>query len=672
MTQNSSPIANEHIGSKINMILNKMTLEQKFRILTSHGLHRFYSTRPIENLGINSFKMPDGPLGVAYHSSWKKNTRFPTTKALAASWNRSLAMAVGVAIAEEVRALNKHMILAPAVNIDRTPLNGRTFEYYSEDPFLTKEMAIQFVKGVQSLGVGACVKHFVANNQETNRRKVDAIIDERTLHEIYLRAFKEIIIHSEPYAVMACYNKVNGIYGCAHRELIRETLMQKWGFKGMVISDWFATSNVKSTADCVNAGLTLEMPWPKRYKTKNLKQSFANGEFSEALLDDLVRRNLRVFYLTGAIGNVKNLPSGSRNTPEHQKLARHVAEEGIVLLKNDGNLLPLDTGSIDSIHLDGPNLKKKFGKFLYGGSSAVVPPYEITPYDALARRLKDKVRIVKNPSNADISVIFAGLNHSLGMDSENRDRKTLKLPDKQIRLIYDTLDVNPNTIVVLISGSPITMNGWLERTPAILQAWYPGMEGGNAIANILFGEVSPSGKLPITFPMNIIDSPAHALDSPRTYPGDENNRVFYEEGILIGYRWFDAKGIMPLFPFGFGLSYTEFEIVDAFADKVSYDQESFIVNVNVRNTGQANGAEVIQLYSHQLEPTVPRPPNELVGFEKCPLAPDESVNLKIGINIQDLGYYDVDSHAWIVDRGQYELSVGNSSRNFIRTVQIEL
>ncbi len=672
MNLNSTPSSDEHRESLIEDLLSRMTLDEKFEILVSHGLRRFYSTGPIKRLAIGSFKMADGPLGVAYHSSWKKNTRFPATKALAATWNRSLALAMGVAIAEEVRALKRHMILAPGVNIDRTPLNGRTFEYYSEDPYLTKELAMQFVKGVQSLGVGACVKHFVANNQETDRRRIDAIIDERTLNEIYLRAFREIVINAEPLAVMACYNKVNGTYGCAHRKLIRETLMEQWGFKGMVISDWFATGNIKSTSDCVNAGLTLEMPWPKRYKIKNLRHAFDAGEFTQETLDDLVRRNLRAFFTTGVIGG-SSVPQGSRNTSEHQELARRIAEEGVVLLKNAGDLLPLNIDAIETLSLHGPNLRKKFGKLLYGGSSAVVPPYEVTALEGIKRHCKGRVRIVKEPSDADVSIVFAGLNHNRGGDSEFADRKSLELPKKQIDLIHSVLDRNPRTVVVLISGSPIAMNGWLERTPAVLEAWYPGMEGGTAIANILFGEVTPSGKLPITFPKQLNDSPAHASGSLRTFPGDEEERVHYEEGIFVGYRWFDAREIDPLFPFGFGLSYTQFEIVDITSNtNISDTKDSIILQIRVKNTGNRRGAEVIQVYANQTNPSVPRPPKELVGFEKCDLQPGETSTVTIEIKVKELGYYSTKLHGWTVDSDEYRLSIGNSSRSLHGTLQVEI
>ena len=350
---------------KARELLSRMTLKEKFQALTSPGIKRIYSTKPIKRLGIPSFRMTDGPLGVAYHSSgFTKCTRFPATISVAASWNRELARELGVAMAEEIRAVNRHMLLAPGVNIARTPVNGRTFEYFSEDPYLTKELAIPLVQGVQSLGVGACVKHYAANNQEIDRRSNNSVVDERTLHEIYLRAFREIVREADPWSIMGCYNKVNGVFGCENEYLIRDILMDRWGFKGFVMSDWFATRPIETAEGCINGGLSLEMPFPARYKQKTLMKSFEEGKFTEETLDDLVYRFLRVMFLTGAFEEPRTLPQGSRNTAEHQALAQRIAEEGMVLLKNQGNLLPLNLEDIDSVLLTGPNLKKRFGRVL--------------------------------------------------------------------------------------------------------------------------------------------------------------------------------------------------------------------------------------------------------------------------------------------------------------------
>jgi beta-glucosidase len=657
--------------AKAREILSRMTLKEKFQTLTSPGIRRLYSTKPIKRLGIPSFRVTDGPLGIAYHSSgFSKGTRFPATISVAAGWNRELARAMGVAVAEEIRAVNRHMLLAPGVNIARTPVNGRTFEYFSEDPYLTKELAIPLVQGVQSLGVGACIKHYAANNQEIDRRSNNSVVDERTLHEIYLRAFEEIVREADPWAVMGCYNKVNGVFGCENEYLIRDTLMAKWGFKGFVMSDWFATRPIETAEGCINGGLSLEMPFAARYKQKTLTKAFEEGKFTEETLDDLVYRFLRVVFLTGAFEERSALPQGSRNTAEHQDLAQRIAEEGMVLLKNQKNLLPLNLGDLDIVSLAGPNLKKKFGRILSGGSSAVVAPYEITPLKGMQEKLKGRVEIVSDASIADVAIIFVGLNHSKGMDSESSDRPDLQLPEEQIELINETARDNPNTIVVLIAGSPIAMDRWIEDVPVVLDAWFPGMEGGRAIANILFGDAYPSGKLPITFPQKLADSPAHHSGLPRNYPGDEEKNVQYEEGIFVGYRWFDEKEIAPLFPFGFGLGYTSFEFVDAHL--ISQTRDTLTVNVEVENTGERSGAEVVQVYSHHPQSSIERPPKELAGFEKVVLAPGERKTVPVLIKAHDLMFYDVDKHDWRLEPGEFELQVGNSSRNIHSKIMTEL
>ncbi|MFW9847422.1 MAG: beta-glucosidase, partial [Candidatus Thorarchaeota archaeon] len=619
--------------ARADSLLRKLTLKEKFMLLTSRGKHRIYSTEPIKRLNIPSFRLTDGPLGVAYHSSGlNRNTRFPATISIAASWNRELSREIGTAMGKEVRALARHILLAPGMNICRTPLNGRTFEYYSEDPYLTKELAIPFVQGVQSQRVGACLKHYAANNQETDRRSVSAEVDERTLHEVYLRAFREVVMEADPWSIMTCYNKVNGVYGSENKYLIREVLMERWGFKGFAMTDWFATRNIETAEGCVNAGLSLEMPWPIKYKLKSLETAHSEDKFTVEILDDLVRRYLRVMHLTGAFDEESNHPAGERNTRIHQNLARRAGEEGMVLLKNEQDLLPIDIGSIDKIALLGPNLKKKFGRMLYGGSSAVWPPYEITPLVGMEERLKGKIEIVQDAAAADIAIVFAGLNHKKGQDSEAGDRASLKLPEDQVQLIRETAHTNPNTIVVLIAGSPIAMDGWLEAVPVVLNAWYSGMEGGRAIANVLFGDVNPSGRLPLTFPRKLSDSPAHSTGDARTYPGVEK-KVYYEEGIYVGYRWFDEKDIEPLFPFGFGLSYTKFEHSNLRLNKhiLSGRDDTVIASIDVENIGDQPGSEVVQIYFNDAECSVPRPPKELAGFEKLRIEPGESRTLEVQV-----------------------------------------
>ncbi len=650
---------------KARDLIREMTLKEKFQILASHGYHRFYSTKPNQRLGIPSFKVTDGPLGVAYHSTRKKATRFPATIALAATWNRDLAREVGAAMGQEVRASGRHMLLAPGINIARTPLNGRTFEYFSEDPCLTREIAAPVVVGIQSEGVGACIKHYAANNQETDRGSSSSEIDERTLHETYLRAFEGVVKEADPWAVMSAYNKVNGVYCSGHEYLIREVLMKKWGFQGFVMTDWFATRPMKSTAQCINAGLSLEMPWPKIYKTSALEKAFEAGEFSEESLHDLIIRYLKVMYMTGAFADGPQSTPQAVSTIHNQAVARRVAEEGMVLLKNEGGLLPLDKK--DLVCIFGTHLKKKFGRLLYGGSSAVVPPQEVTPLEGMLRHKnvmpppQDRLRCVQG---AQACVVFVGLDHGRGKDSETRDRKRLELPDKQVKLIKEVALLGRPVVVVLIAGSPIAMSEWIDDVQAVLMAWYPGMEGGHAIADALFGTTNPSGKLPITFPARIEDSPAHSSGSPRTYPGDEEKRVWYDEGIYVGYRWFDKQGIEPLFPFGFGLSYTEFRLdyIQLEREILNSPEDTTVLEVAIENIGERPGAEVLQLYLENTNSRVERPPRELIGFEKVHLEPGERKAARITLKAGDLAFYDAESHNWIIEDRPHDVIIGNSSR----------
>ncbi|TET11321.1 MAG: glycosyl hydrolase, partial [Candidatus Thorarchaeota archaeon] len=598
------------IENRVNDLLSRLTLKEKFLLLTSHGRLRLYVTKPIKRLKIPSFKVTDGPLGAAMHSSgFKKNTRFPATVALAASWNRELMTEIGTAMGREVRAVGRHILLAPGMNIARTPLNGRTFEYFSEDPYLTKELAIPLVKGVQSQRIGACLKHYAANNQEIDRRNSSSEVDERTLQEIYLRAFRAVVKEADPWSVMTCYNMVNGVYGSENKYLVQEMLMDEWGFNGLVMTDWFASRNIETTEGCMNAGLTLEMPWPNKYKIKSLETAFREKKFSEETLDDRVRRNIRVMILTGLFDKSENLPKGSRNTPEHQNLARRAAEEGMVLLKNTEDILPLDIDNLKKMSLYGVNLRKKFGRLGYGGSSGVSPPYEITPLAGMTEKCRDKVKLVRNSTSTDVAIIFAGLNHGRGGDSESMDRESLHLDDEQVEEIKKVANDHPQTIVCLIAGSPIAMDEWIDDVEAVLLSWYGGMEAGHAIANVLFGNVNPSGKLPLTFPKRLEDSPAHSTSNPRNYPGDEEKRIYYDEGIFVGYRWFDNKKIEPLFPFGFGQSYTEFEFSTIHLNRqtIGKPEDVLLVEVDVTNIGERAGSEIIQVYARDVEASVDRP-----------------------------------------------------------------
>ena len=663
----------------VESLLGKLKLKEKFKLLTGYF---FFQTHTVPRLGIRTFKITDGPLGISQHSSFlRKNTYFPGGINLAAAWNRELAYECGEAIGKEARAIGRLCVLGPGINIGRTPFNGRTYEYYSEDPYLTKEMSIPFVKGVQSQKVAACPKHYVANNQETNRYTVSAEVDERTLHEIYLRAFKETVEEADPWTIMSSYNLVNSEYVHESSKLLKEILLEQWGFSGFVMTDWWATAEGDSKKKessrsppeiAIKAGLSLEMPKGHLYEQKRLIEAYKSKKFTEKDVDELIRRILRVYVKVGMFEKKKSLPKGERNTKKHQNLARKMSEEGIVLLKNLKNILPLDIEKIKKLAILGPNANKKFGKLLYGGAAAVTPPYEITALQGLKEKCKGKIQITEDQSDSDFVILFMGLNHDspkkmmsdetivegidFGNESEKMDRKKLELSESQLDLIDETVKINSKTIVVLINGSPVAMNGWIENVPAVLEVWYPGMEGGRAIANVLFGDVNPSGKLPMTFPKKIEDCPAHK--SERTFPGVDL-KVYYEEGIYVGYKHYDKENIEPLFPFGFGLSYTEFkfEEVNATNNKISAIHETININVKITNVGRRAGSEVIQVYSEDVKCSVNRPKRELVGFEK------ESKYFSIKIKGKDLAFYNPSESAWKLEKGEFVLHVGNSSRD---------
>ncbi|MHA1148522.1 MAG: glycoside hydrolase family 3 C-terminal domain-containing protein [Promethearchaeota archaeon] len=645
------------LEERVDDLINRLTLEEKISL--SSGVRLFY-TKKIKRLGIPNFKMTDGPHGVGATGTFfrGKYTGFPVGICRTATWNRNLAEKFGIAAAEEVRAAKRHCILGPGVNILRTPLCGRNFEYQTEDPFLNKEMVVPIIKGIQCQRISACVKHYAANNQEHNRFTVNAIISERALMEIYLPAFEAAVREAGVWSVMSCYNRVNGKYGAEHPYLLREKLLNEWGFKGFIVSDWFATRNIKDTAAAVKAGLTLEMPMAIIYKKKKLLNAIKAGKISEELLSENLKGFLKIMFLTGVFDDKDSLPKGCKNTPEHQTLARQIAEEGIVLLKNKDRILPLDINKIKRLAVIGPNAKKKhiFG----GGSSMQRPKYEITPFKGIKKKCKGKIQIIKEPSEADLVILVVGLNHKKHMDRENKDRLSLGLPDDQIDLINNTFQKNPKTIVVLVNGGPIAMEGWIDKVPAIVEAWYGGIEAGNALANVLFGDVNPSGKLPTTFPKKIEDSPAHA--SPETYPGDKD--VLYKEGIFVGYRHFDKENIEPLFPFGFGLSYTTFKYENLKLNSTSLSSENSLkISVDIANTGKRDGAEIVQLYIQDLECSVGRPIKELKGFDKIFLKTGEKKTIDFEIDKADLCFYDEKERIWKVENGEFKILIGSSSRD---------
>ncbi|MFX0075836.1 MAG: beta-glucosidase [Candidatus Hermodarchaeota archaeon] len=664
------PFMNENfdLEKRVEDLLSRLTLSEKFKLSAGRLM---WQTKPIKRLGVKSFTMYDGPHGVRPDTMGeKKSTYFPSAICRAATWDIELSYQFGRAIAEEVREVGAHMLLAPGINIQRTPMNGRTFEYQTEDPYLNKLLAVAAVKGIQSQRIAACVKHYICNNQETNRFTVSSEVSERALQEIYLPAFKATVQEADAWSFMTCYNKVNGIYGSENYNLLKERLMDSWGFRGFTVSDWNATA-FTSTEECVKAGLSLEMPTAKVYSNKIMTKAFEEGKFTLEDLNENIRRLLRVMFLVGLFDDQTKLPKGSRNTSDHQELARKIAEEGIVLLKNEGSILPLDIDSISKLAVIGPNAKFMLGRsdiLSGGGSSRNFPPYEVSPLEGLKQKCKKKIEIVENPLEADFTVIFVGLNHNLGMDAEGEDKKEFGLPLEQVNLIKNTIQMNPNTIIVLISGSPVAMDDWIEKVPCVVEAWYGGLEAGTALANILFGDVNPSGKLTMTFPRRLTDSPAHS--SKRSYPGDD--KVFYDEGIFVGYRHFDTKNIEPLFPFGYGLSYTAFSYDNLAIDKVNMKIDEMVkVSVNITNIGKRIGKEVVQLYVQDIESSIERPIKELKGFKKITLKPGQMETVVFELSKDDLSFYNPVENSWVVEKGLFKILIGSSSRDIRLEGEIE-
>jgi beta-glucosidase len=811
------------IRQRADDLLSKMTLREKVALLAGKDN---WQTVAIERLGIPSVVMTDGPHGVRTNRADAGRiigpaTSFPTGVSIAASWDVDLIERVGAALADETRAMGCDILLGPCVNIVRTPLAGRNFESYSEDPYLAGRIGVAYVKGVQSRGVGTSLKHYACNNQEFERFRGSSVVDERTLREIYLAQFETIVKEAQPWTVMCSYNRINGVYASENHYLLTEILRDEWGFEGVVVSDWGANH---TTVESVKGGLDIEMPGPARY--------YGGLLIDEALIDQSARRILSLIMQCGKLDDPARLPPGAVNTPEHQALARELAEESITLLKNDGNLLPLNPDRIKLMAVIGPNAAE--ARIGGGGSSFLEPPYRVSPLDALKTKVGSQIEIsyeqgcdnyvelpvlksdyltpargdghglwgeyfsspdfsgkphlervdpqldfwwfihpegehgssgqssirwtgklaapdtgrytfklsssgqgrlvvdgnvlidhpgglaarhqaelaapvqmeleagraydilvefvrptdeefaalrlmfayTPNPDEddrmaravslakeSDVAVIFAGMPE--GYETEGRDRPDMELPGAQAELIEAVVKANPNTVVVLNCGSPVTMP-WLEDVPAVVEAFYPGLEGGSATANVLLGQVNPSGKLPVTFPKRLQDTPAFG-----NYPGTKE--VHYGEGIFVGYRHYDQREVEPLFPFGHGLSYTTFEYGRITAPARAKIGEPVRLAVTVKNTGNTAGKEVVQVYVHDAQSSLIRPPKELKAFAKIALQPGESQNVSFVLDQRAFALYDPYRKAWIVEPGQFEILVGSSSRDIraIATINLE-
>jgi beta-glucosidase len=803
------------MSGRLEQLLSEMTLEEKISMVSGADA---WTTVPIERLGIPAIKVTDGPNGArgAYGSMGPTSACFPVGVALAATWNPDLVKQVGSALGEEVKSKGAHILLAPTVNIHRSPLAGRNFECYSEDPYLTSRMAVAYIQGLQSRGVGACIKHFVCNDSEFERRSISSEVGERPLHEIYLPPFRAALREAKPWAVMSSYNRINRVYASENGWLLRELLKGKWGFDGIVISDWGGTYSDAAA----EGGLDLEMPGPGVWMADRLLEAVRDGRVTEEVIDDKVRRLLRTIKRAGAFENPTLQPERADDRPEHRRLARKAAGEAVVLLKNDGGILPLEAEKLTSIAVIGPNAR--WAQIMGGGSSRVTPHYAVAPLDAiraraggalevsysigcanhrtlpslnpdwvrprdgtgrgftveffdsldlsgapvhttvtdrtrvnwqknflrdvtpgafsarfsgtltvpenggytfgttgagLSRLLIDGAVVVDNWSDrpadeqpwegtertaevsltagqpyqlvieysarkafdwtplrigclptvpadsigaaaalaarCDVAIVFAGLTDE--WESEGFDRVDMELPGDQVELIERVAAANPNTVVVLNVGSPLAMD-WLDRVPAVLQAWYTGQEAGNAIADVLFGDVNPSGRLPTSFPRRLKDNPAYI-----NYPG-ENGKVHYGEGLFVGYRYYDRKDIRPLFPFGYGLSYTTFGYRDLALSAAEYGPgEEIKVSVTVENTGTRAGQEVVQLYVRDLESRLVRPEKELKAFTKVALEAGETRTVTLTLDEEALAYYDPAQEGWVAEAGEFEVLVGRSA-----------
>lgn len=698
---------------RIEKLIKKMTLEEKVGLL--HGNSKFY-VAGVERLGIPEWSLSDGPHGVRAeinrhdwaYAGWTNDSAsyFPTGTAFAAAWNPELAYRRGEVLGEEARWRKKDVLLGPGVNIIRSPLCGRNFEYMSEDPYMNSVLAVAYIKGLQSRDVACSVKHFAVNNQETNRTTVDVECSERALREIYLPAFKAAVQEGGALTVMAAYNKFRGEFCAENNYLVRKILRNEWGFDGVYVTDWGAAH---STVPSMEAGLDLEMgtlidKYEDWYYANPLIEAVKSGKVPMSLVDEKVGDVLRVMIKTNVLDPKKRFGPGSMNTKEHQQATYDAAAEAIVLLKNQNNLLPLDFSSIKSLAVIGDNATRKHSN---GGlSSEIKAVYEVTPLEALRAKWGDKVDIrfaqgyeklstfVEGSNNgqssgtfssktqesdallkeavevartSDVALLVCGLNHDY--DTESFDRRNMDIPYGQVELIQEVVKANPRTIVVMIAGSPLNMAAVDICSPAIVWAWFNGMEGGNALVDVLSGKVNPSGKMPFTTPVSLDQSPAHALGN---FPG-RDLKVNYEEDILVGYRWFDTKGLPVVYPFGYGLSYTTFDYSNLNTDKETYDQADTIqATFTLTNTGDREGAEVAQLYVSDPVCSVMRPVKELKGFKKVFLKPGESRRITLDIPVSSLAFYSEAQSQFVVEPGEFILQLGASASDIKQRISVEV
>lgn len=699
------------LEERVEDALQRMTLEEKVGVL--HAQSKFCS-RGVQRLGIPELWTTDGPHGIRPEVLWDEWEQaawtndscvaFPALTALAATWNPELAELYGRSLGEEALYRGKDVVLGPGVNIYRTPLNGRNFEYMGEDPLLASRMVVPYIKGLQSNGVAACVKHYALNNNEVNRHTSNVIVDDRTLYEIYLPAFKAAVTEGGAWSIMGSYNLYQNQHGCHNKRLLCDILRDEWGFDGVVISDWGGTHD---TAEAVENGLDLEFGSWTNGLTNGRSNAYDNyyladpylkllreGKADMATLDNKVRNVLRLIFRT-AMKSDKGF--GSLCSDEHYAAARRIGAEGIVLLRNKGNLLPLDPSKPQNILVVGENAVKMMT--VGGGSSSLKVQRETSPLDGLRAQApagstvvwergyvgdptgeyngvtsgqdlsesRSADRLIADAADAarraDIVIFVGGLNKATGQDCEDSDRESLALPYNQDAVIEALVAANPRTVVVNVSGNAVAMP-WADKVPAILQAWFLGSESGNSLADVIFGRVNPSGKLPMTFPVRLDDVAAHAVGE---YPGTKRADsdivdIRYNEGVMVGYRWFDTKKIRPLFAFGHGLSYTTFGYgkLSADASKIGPDG-AMTLSVDVTNTGSRAGAETVQLYISDTKASVKRPAKELKNFAKVYLEPGQTKTVTFTVRPSDLAFFDAGAHAWKAEPGEFRAHVGAAS-----------
>lgn len=712
------------IEQRIEDALNRMTLQEKIRVL--HAQSKF-SSAGVPRLGFPDFWTDDGPHGIRPEVLWDQwdqagqsndsCTAFPALTCLASSWNPKMAMLYGKNLGEEALYRRKDMVFGPGVNIYRTPLNGRNFEYMGEDPFLASKMVVPYVQGLQSNGVAACVKHYAMNNDEENRSEDNIIISDRAMREIYLPAFEAAVKEGHAWGIMGAYNLYKNQHSSHNDILINKILKGEWGFDGVVVSDWGATHD---TDEAVKNGLDLEFgtwtdglhsgagnAYEQYFLARPYLKGIQEGKYTTKELDDKVRRILRLFFRTTMTDRKK----GSMCSEAHYDAARQIAAEGIVLLQNKRNILPINLNKARRILVVGENAIKMMT--VGGGSSSLKAQRETLPLDGLKKLLEQRVPginveyergyvgditgayngvttgqdladkrseeqliadAVEKARKADYVIFFGGLNKSDYQDCESHDRKTYDLPYHQNKVIEALAKVSPNLVYVNISGNSVSMP-WKDKVPAIVQGWYIGSVAGEALASVLVGDTNPSGKLPFTWVASLQDVGAHALN---TYPGTWRPKkdiidIEYKEGIYVGYRWADREKTKPVFAFGHGLSYTTFKISNLRSSANSMSADGTLTfTVNVKNTGSRTGSEVVQLYIHDIKSSVDRPYKELKGFAKVNLKPGESRDVEISIDKRALSFYDEQSRDWKAEPGKFEALVGNASDNLPLKATFEL